>query len=1124
MRCPSCQQANRPGARFCDACGTRLGDAPAARPATPVRSADPRAYTPPHLADRILTSRAALVGERKQVTVLFADVQESMVLAEQMDPEAWHAVLDGFFTILLQGVHRFEGTVNQFTGDGIMALFGAPLAHEDHAARACYAALALQDQLSAYAAELRRTRGLNFAVRMGLNSGEVIVGAIGDDLRMDYTAQGQTVNLAARMEQLAEPGKIYVTEETATLVRGYFQLEDLGAFDVKGARDSVRVFELQDVGALRTRLEVSQARGLSRFVGRADETAALEAALARAEAGEANVVGVVGEPGVGKSRLCYEFVERCRARGLPVAQAHAVAYGQMVPFLPVLELMRSFFGITEKDDDREARRKIAGTLVLLEESMKETLPAVVELMRRLTGGTGAPEDALRAALPLVFEFLGVPDPERPAPRMDPEARRRQLFTVMKRLAHARTRKKPAVVLLEDLHWLDGGSESFLANLVDALPGSRLLLVVNFRPEYRAAWMEKPYYRRLPLLPLAATASAELLRSLLGQHASLDGLADRIAARTGGNPFFIEEVVQALVEAGNLDGTPGAYRLVSPIDTVAIPPTVQAVLAARIDRLGERDKGVLQTAAVIGKRFPEAVLARVCDLPADELAAALRALTAADFVYEDAPYPEAEYAFKHRLTQEVAYGSQLAERRARVHGAVARAVVAQYPGRLNERAALLARHWEGAGDVLEAARWRRRAAEWAGGSDPEEALRHWQKVRAHLADVAESPETLDLGATACAAMLNLGWRLGTCADEATALFVEGSALAKKAGSTRTLALLHVAYGSVRGAAGSVESGHRLTVEAARIAADADDPALRLAMRARLALAHFHVGRLADSLEVIELGLAESGDDVRLGTDLLGYSPFLTLVRLRGQVLGEIARLDEATTEIERAMALARAQDEVEGLAWSHMNAVRVALYRGDGDGALAHARHMVEVAERVDTPYIRTQAYLVLGQAHGLREEWADAARLLEEGLALAREHRTGLQLEALFLASVAEAYLGLGRQAAARTAVAEALDVARAHGTRLWECLAQLAAARVAVGVGEPGFHATAARALDQADQLATAIGARSQEPFLQVERARLARLTGDHDAARKALREARRQFGAMGATGHVSRLARASR
>src|SRR5437667_5788199 len=328
MRCPSCGHENREGAKFCEEC---------AAPAVTAPERDPRAYTPKHLAEKILSARSALEGERKQVTVLFADVKGSMDLAEQVDPEVFHQVMERFAALLAEGVHRFEGTVTQFTGDGVMALFGAPIAHEDHAQRACYAALHLRDALRSYADEVRLSRGLNFSVRMGLNSGEVVVGRIGDDLRMDYTAQGHTVGLAARMEQLAEAGRIYVSEHTARLVTGYFRLRDLGPLTVKGVQDPLRVYELEGTGSLRTKLDVSRSRGFTRFVGRADEMATLDAALARALEGYGQVVGIVAEPGVGKSRLCYEFAERCRARGLSVYEAHCVAYGKMIPFLPILE-------------------------------------------------------------------------------------------------------------------------------------------------------------------------------------------------------------------------------------------------------------------------------------------------------------------------------------------------------------------------------------------------------------------------------------------------------------------------------------------------------------------------------------------------------------------------------------------------------------------------------------------------------------------------------------------------------------------------------------------------------------------------------------------------------------------
>ncbi len=545
----------------------------------------PAAYTPGHLADKILQSKSALEGERKQVTVLFADVQGSMELAEQLDPEEWHRILDRFFQILTDGVHRFEGTVNQYTGDGIMALFGAPIAHEDHAQRACYAALQLTEELRRYAGDLRMRKGLNFSARIGINSGEVVVGKIGDDLRMDYTAQGQTVGLAARMEQIAEPGTAYLTAHTAALVAGYFDLQDLGRFRVKGVREPIAVCQLRGVGRLRTRLEASRARGFSRFVGRADEMAALEAALARAVAGNGQVVGVVAEAGTGKSRLCYEFAERCRAAGLAVDEAHCVAHGKGIPFLPLLEYLRSYFRIIDRDGAQAAREKIAGRLLLLDSELAETLP-------------------------LLFDFLGVPDPERPAPRLEPEARQRQLFALLRRMTHARSRREPAVGVFEDLHWTDGGTDAFLANYVEAVAGTRTLIVLNFRPEYHATWMQKSYYQQLPLLPLGPEATAELLRELLGADPPLAPIAERIQQRTGGNPFFIEEILQSLVEAGHLEGSRGAYRIARPVGDEALPATVQAVLAARIDRLDAREKAVLQTAAVIGKEFAEPVLRRV----------------------------------------------------------------------------------------------------------------------------------------------------------------------------------------------------------------------------------------------------------------------------------------------------------------------------------------------------------------------------------------------------------------------------------------------------------------------------------------------------------------------------------
>lgn len=441
-------------------------------------------------------------GERKQVTVLFADVSGSMDLAEGQDPEEWRKIMQRFFAILAAAVERFEGTVDKFTGDGIMAVFGAPVAHEDHARRACYAALQMLEDVSGYAAELRRGPGLNFSTRIGINSGEVVAGAIGSGGEGEYTAIGHTVGLAQRMEALAEPGSAYLTEHTAALAAGYLDLEDLGPFEIKGASRPVEVFELGGVGAARSRLDLSRERGFSRFVGRDEEMAVLEEALSRAGAGEGAVVGIVAEPGVGKSRLTYEFAERCRERGIEVFEAQAQSHGKSIPFMPVLQMLRAYFGIADGDPDRIVREKIAGRALLLDPELAEELP-------------------------LIFDFLGVPDPDRPLAQMSPEARARALGRVVCRLINAPSRRELVVLVVEDLHWMDEGSSTMLDEMIDSVAGTPTLGVLNFRPEHSLEWDGSPIYRGLPLKPLAQEDTREMLRDIAGEDPSLDGLEQPI---------------------------------------------------------------------------------------------------------------------------------------------------------------------------------------------------------------------------------------------------------------------------------------------------------------------------------------------------------------------------------------------------------------------------------------------------------------------------------------------------------------------------------------------------------------------------------------------------------------------
>jgi adenylate cyclase len=1097
LSCPRCSADLPSGARFCDACGQRVGEAP-----QPAPERDPRDYTPRHLADKILQSKPALEGERKQVTVLFVDVKGSLGLTEQVDPEEWHRILDRFFQILADGVHRFEGTVNQYTGDGIMALFGAPIAHEDHAQRACYAALHLRDELEGYSRAVKREHGIGFSVRMGMHSGEVVVGKIGDDLRMDYTAQGQTVGLAARMEELASPGTCYLTGATAGLVQGFFDLEDLGPFRVKGVSEPVAVHQLEAAGAAQTRFDVARARGLTRFVGREADMRTLEDALEQASTGTGSqVVGVVAEAGVGKSRLCFEFLERCRARGMMVLEGHAVAHGKNVPFLPMLQVFRAYYGITEQDSDRVAREKIAGRLLLLDESFRELLP-------------------------LLWDFLGVPDPERPAPRLNPEARQRQIFGVLRKVLQKGDPDGLMVTLIEDLHWIDAGSEAFVDEWVDAIGGARGLLLVNFRPEYHASWTGKSYYRQLPLAPLGPRAIRELLADLLGNDPSTAGLAEAIHARTGGNPFFSEEVVRSLIEAGKLEGARGSYRLAAPIERLEIPATVQSVLAARIDRLAEREKRLLQTASVIGREFGEPLLEAVAELPRKELVDALHVLQSAEFVYEQALYPVAEYAFTHPLTQEVALRSQLRERRSRIHAAVARAIEAASPAKLDEQAALLAHHWEEAGDARQAVRWHRRAAEYVGSSDPVEGVRHWQRIRALAREFPGDEELVSLWLDACHFILGVGgWRIGMSEEEFEAIFIEGRRLAAEREDRVAEVLLICARATRLGTGGNAEAYYQESRKAEALAAGVEDREVMPAVKTQRAYSAWLLGRHAEAIEQLRDIRRLSGDDLFAGLRIIGYSPCAFSWSFEGTTRAECGDIPCFSDFFQRGVALAREAGLSDNLVYALPNTATVALLAGDPELAglpdpERACLEAVELAEALSNQFGKTYARLQLGLAHLSRGRFEDAIERIDDYLSLARERGVGSEWEALALAGRSMARLGAGDAAGAREDAEGAVAAAGARKTRGFAIWAELALARACLA--HPAVDAdAAARALDRADVLVEETGARGFGPQIVEARARLAGAGGEAAEAERRLRQALRLYEEIGAVGHAERLAR---
>ena len=1049
MSCPSCGHENPAGARFCNDCGARL-TAPATVP-------EPRSYTPRHLVEKILASKSALEGERKPVTVLFADVARSMELAERVDPEEWHRLLDRLFRILADGVHRYEGTINQYTGDGIMALFGAPIAHEDHAQRACAAALELARDLGALAEDVQRESGLDFAVRMGLNSGEVVVGRIGDDLRMDYTAQGHVVGLAARVQQLAQPGGISVTEQTARLASGFFDLFDRGEQRLKGASVPVRVFDLRGPGPIRTRFDRSRARGFSRFVGREPELALLERALRDAQSGQPTVVLITAEPGAGKSRLCHEFVER--SRGVPLHYARALSHGRMLPFHAIVELARGLFGVDQDASATDIRSAVGRGLA-----------------------SSQPVDPI--ALAFWLELLGAPDPALAPSELEPEARRTRLFQSLCDLIQARARREPTLLWVEDLHWLDPASEAALEMLTGRLLAAdsadcRALLLATTRPEYRPSWPTQ--VERLSLMPLASTDSQALLGDWLGSGPSLAPLRARIEARAGGNPLFIEEIVRSLVERGALHGARGEYGPATPVEEIALPETVQAVLASRIDRLAPRDKDVLQAAAVVGRDVPTELLRVVVDLPAPELAASLGRLATAELL--GSAEPAGELAFRHPLTHEVAYRTQLLDRRRRTHAAVARGLLAMHGSAAPTHAALLAHHFEEASEYLEAARWHERAGRRVARSDPADGVRHCRQVTALLAALPESRETMTLALTSRIALLEIGRIAGIEEREARDLFDDARAVAERLQDRGGQAFLLTSYGRLRGFAGDVAQYLACSERAAELAEASDDAVLEFEMRSVLAHAQLAVGRLASARTTAAHALAELARVAGL-REAVGHSTAPALCRtwwaLASVYLGHAA---EAQAALEALLA-EESDSGLQALYGTHGFLCEVLRLRGDVPGALVHGRRAVALAEERGSAFSRVETAAFLGAAELADGNVAAATRLLSSALALARKWRTALWYEPRILAVLAEARLAAGEHSAARALLSEAREsIGRGRGWRLSACDVGLAHVRLLAS--EPDLdRAAVARALEAVDALATEMAADAYRRMVDVERA----------------------------------------
>ena len=942
-RCPSCGAESRIDARFCDSCGESLA-APSAE-LTPKKSdgLEIRVTETPAIA--------TLEGERKTVTALFADIKGSTELEQDLDPEEARAIIDPALKLMIDAVRRYDGYIVQSTGDGIFALFGAPLAHEDHPQRALYTALRMQEELRRYSATVVADGGTPIQCRIGINTGEVVIRSIQTGAgRVEYTPIGHTTNLASRMQTAAPVGSIAVTEMTRKLCEGYFVLKPLGATKVKGVSEPVNVYEVTGLGPLRTRLQRSAGRGYTKFVGRQREMDAMKAAAEQAKAGHGQIVAAMAEPGVGKSRLTFEFKAVSQSSWM-VLEIFSVSHGKASAFLPVLDLLHGYFKIAGANDARTRREKVNGKVLTLDRSLEDTIP-------------------------YLFALLGIVEGADPLAQMDTQARKRRTLDAIKRILIGESLNQPLMIIFEDLHWIDDETQALLNLLADSIGTAKILLLVNYRPEYSHQWGSKTYYTQLRLDPLGRESADEMLQSLLGDSAELAPLKRLIIEKTEGNPFFMEETVEVLLDDGALVRD-GIIKLVKPLAELKIPPTVQAILASRIDRLPPAEKDLLQTLAVIGREFALGLVRRVVGKSEDELNRMLHALQLAEFIYEQPAAGDIEYIFKHALTQEVAYKSVLVERRKLLHERIGSTLEALFAQSINNHLSQLAHHYARSSNTEKAVEYLDQAGRQAmmRGAVKEAEL-HFRQAITALSTTSETPERLRREFNLQYALWQvLAYTSRMGAGENLRASRRLRELGEKTGNSEQLIFaLRAAWGP------AFEQGDMTTAQ--QIVEQLLEIAQRSGSRFGLTMAHHFQGivfqsrgELTQAMQHFEAAIASYNE-----TDFTGYimvDPHVGALLRIGVALWHLGNADQGRAKIREAISLSEGLKRPGNMAFALQGAS--AFYEN-----LREPAHVHEVAERLFTlaSELQMPPYVASGSFY---RGWAMAEQgRPDEGVALIR--------------------------------------------------------------------------------------------------------------------------------------------
>ncbi len=1063
--CPKCGADNPADKRFCGECGTALG-APAGT--APAKKAND---SPILVAETPAPEN--LEGERKTITALFADIKGSTELEQDLDPEEARAIVDPALKLMIDAVRRYDGYIVQSTGDGIFALFGAPLAHEDHPQRALYAGLRMQEELKRYSAKLVAEGGRPIEARIGANTGEVVVRSISTGSgHVEYTPIGHTTNLASRMQAVAPTGSIAISEQTSKLVEGYFQLKPLGPTKVKGVTEPVNVYEVTGLGPLRTRLQRSAGRGLTKFVGREREMEAMRNASELTRVGRGQIVAAMAEAGTGKSRLFFEFKAKHQS-GWMVLETFSVSHGKASAYLPTIELLHGYFRITSDDDVRTRREKVNGKVLTLDRSLEDTLP-------------------------YLFVLLGIIEGDDPLAQMDGEVRRRRTLDAIKRILLRESMNQPLMVIFEDLHWIDEETQGFLNLLAESIGTAKILLLVNYRPEYSHQWNSKTYYIQLRLDPLGKESAEEMLSALLGDGTELAPLKRLIVEKTEGNPFFMEETVQVLFDENALVRDGGAVKLTRSLAALKIPPTVQAILAARIDRLPQDAKDLLQTLAVIGREFPLSLIRAVVSIPDDETRRLLDVLQLGEFIYEQPAIGDSEYTFKHALTLEVSYNSALMERRRQLHGRIGAALERLYANSIDDYLDELAHHYSRSGnsakalDYLESAGLRavRRLAYG-------EAMRNLTAALELLERTPSSPERdrrefalqTSLGP---ALMATKGW----AAPETERAYLRAERLAETGATPEQQFALLVGLFGLLYVGGNLRGARERQKPIWDFVDRHPDPVFLLEAIHHDWSVALSAGELEASQRHVERGLKLFESKLRSAAVPLytahhpavcGYAWDAQLSWLRG-------RPDAARRCAERAVSLANELGDAISAAFALYEKALVHRMMLEPKLALEIAGAAINAAEDVGFLYVLRHARVVKGWALTELGRAEEGIRQIREETDALSANREELWLT-LSLATLADSCLRAGRIEHGLKAIGDALDLVRRSGECFWE--AEINRLRGELLLGQsPSDPALARASVEHAIKKARQQGAKSLELRATTSLARILMSTDRRDEA----------------------------